>query len=85
MSKVAAKAVIGLIRVYQKTVSRVLPAMCRFQPSCSAYTIQALQTRGLLRGLALGARRVLRCHPFCRGGEDPLPLSDCSHSMANRD
>ena len=84
MTKVAAELVIRLIRIYQLTVSRVLPPMCRFQPSCSVYIVQALQTYGLLRGLLLGTRRVVRCHPFCPGGDDPLPLSDGSATTPHR-
>jgi len=62
---------IGLIRVYQKTLSRVLGPICRFHPSCSHYTVEALRKYGLIRGLAKGAWRILRCNPFTQGGYDP--------------
>jgi uncharacterized protein len=68
------RALVWLIRLYQR-VSRRLPPVCRFQPSCSSYMIEALQTHGLLRGLALGLYRILRCNPLCRGGFDPVPSS----------
>ncbi|MEO8031897.1 MAG: membrane protein insertion efficiency factor YidD [Gemmatimonadota bacterium] len=62
-----------LIRGYQLTISRALPSSCRFTPSCSQYTLQAVETYGLLKGSWLGARRILRCHPWHPGGYDPLP------------
>lgn len=63
---------VGMIRVYRRFLSPMLPASCRFTPSCSLYTLQAVEKYGLLRGGALGAWRVLRCHPFARGGFDPV-------------
>jgi uncharacterized protein len=63
---------IALIRVYRRFVSPVLPASCRYTPSCSLYTLQAIERHGLLRGGFMGARRLLRCHPFSAGGYDPV-------------
>lgn len=66
------RAAAGLIRGYQRFVSPVLPASCRFYPSCSQYTLEAVTKYGLIRGSWLGARRLIRCHPFNPGGHDPL-------------
>jgi uncharacterized protein len=62
---------VALIRVYQRLVSPFLGPLCRFQPSCSHYMVAALRKYGLVRGLAKGAWRVLRCHPWNPGGYDP--------------
>ena len=63
---------VALIKVYRRVVSPMLPPSCRFTPSCSLYTLQAIEKYGLLRGGFMGARRVLRCHPFSEGGFDPV-------------
>lgn len=60
-----------LIRAYQVTLAPLLGPACRFTPSCSRYTVEALRKYGLLRGLAKGAWRVLRCNPWNPGGFDP--------------
>ena len=63
---------VALIRGYRRFISPMLPPSCRFTPSCSLYTLQAIEKYGLLRGAFMGARRVLRCHPFSEGGFDPV-------------
>lgn len=67
------KLLIGAIRVYQLTLSRMLPPSCRFYPSCSEYTLQAIAKYGALKGAWLGVKRISRCHPFNPGGYDPVP------------
>lgn len=61
------------VRGYQVSISPLLPASCRYFPSCSAYAVEALQRHGALKGSWLAARRILRCHPFTPGGYDPVP------------
>lgn len=62
-----------LIRLYQKTISRVLPPSCRFTPSCSHYGYEAIEKYGLIKGGWLAIKRVSRCHPLNPGGYDPVP------------
>jgi uncharacterized protein len=66
---------IGLIRGYRLLLSPWLGSQCRFEPTCSAYALQALQAHGAATGSYLAARRVLRCHPWCDGGHDPVPAT----------
>ena len=67
------RIVMGLIRGYQRVVSPALPPSCRFNPSCSQYSLEAIARYGVIRGGWLGARRIVRCHPFNPGGFDPVP------------
>jgi putative membrane protein insertion efficiency factor len=68
-----AKAAIAAIRLYQLTLSRILPSACRFTPSCSQYALEAYRKHGFVRGTGLSVWRVLRCNPFNKGGFDPVP------------
>ena len=63
----------SLIVLYQQTVGPMIPSSCRFVPSCSRYAHEALGTHGFFKGTWLGAKRIGRCHPFTRGGFDPVP------------
>jgi putative membrane protein insertion efficiency factor len=74
------KIVIGSLRFYKKFVSPMLPPACRYEPTCSMYAMEAIEVHGTLYGSWLALRRILRCHPFVRGGFDPVPASRESHS-----
>lgn len=69
----AAAPLVGLVRLYQVTISPILGPVCRYYPSCSAYSVTALERFGPVRGTWLTARRLLRCNPFARGGVDHVP------------
>ncbi|OZB35726.1 MAG: membrane protein insertion efficiency factor YidD [Halothiobacillus sp. 14-56-357] len=64
---------IRLVRFYQIFISPFLPPSCRFEPTCSQYAIEAIQTHGALKGGWMALRRIGRCNPFCEGGFDPVP------------
>jgi putative membrane protein insertion efficiency factor len=64
--------VLGPIVLYQRLISPALPRRCKYEPTCSAYAVQAIREFGILRGLALGAWRLLRCNPWSHGGFDPV-------------
>ena len=67
------KLLLKLIRFYRKYLSPARPPCCRFVPTCSEYALQAIGKYGALKGSWLALRRLLRCHPFCKGGYDPVP------------
>ena len=64
--------VLDFLRLYKTWLSPFLPPSCRFTPTCSEYAMQAVEKYGALRGTLMGAKRILRCQPFCRGGHDPV-------------
>ncbi len=65
----------AFIRLYQLTLSPIFGASCRFEPSCSAYVMEAIDRHGAWHGVKLGVARLLRCHPFATAGYDPVPES----------
>jgi uncharacterized protein len=67
------RALMALVQAYRYLLKPWLGNACRFEPTCSAYTLQSLHEQGALRGVALGAWRLVRCHPWCQGGHDPVP------------
>lgn len=64
---------IFLVRAYQLIISPYFPTSCRYHPTCSHYAIQAFGKHGMIKGFWLAMRRILRCHPWSKGGEDPVP------------
>jgi putative membrane protein insertion efficiency factor len=70
---VLGRLMVGAIRFYRSAISPLTPPACRFQPTCSAYAQEAVERYGAARGGWLALRRLLRCHPFCKGGYDPVP------------
>lgn len=80
------RIIILLVRLYQITISRILPRTCRFTPSCSQYTIDAMKDHGLIKGTILSIYRILRCQPLCAGGWDPVPPKglDLMNILKNR-
>jgi uncharacterized protein len=68
---------IAVINAYRSLISPLFPPSCRFQPTCSQYTLEAVERFGVLRGGWLGLRRIGKCHPFHKGGYDPVP--SCQH------
>ncbi|MDW0110183.1 membrane protein insertion efficiency factor YidD [Sporosarcina aquimarina] len=67
------KLVLLLIRFYQKMISPLTPPSCRFYPTCSHYGVEAVETHGVIKGLFLTIIRISKCHPFHKGGFDPVP------------
>jgi len=70
---IAARVLLVLIGFYKRWLSPVFGNQCRFYPSCSSYTHQAICKHGAVRGALLGAARICRCNPLCEGGNDPVP------------
>ncbi|MHC4711848.1 MAG: membrane protein insertion efficiency factor YidD [Planctomycetota bacterium] len=72
MREAVVKVLVGILRIYQVTVSPLLGPRCRFQPSCSQYMMEAIKKRGPVKGVLMGVARILKCHPFHPGGYDPV-------------
>lgn len=68
-----AKFCLGFIWLYQRSFSSIMGTQCRFYPTCSAYTAESIRRFGALKGMALGAHRICRCHPWAASGHDPVP------------
>lgn len=73
LSRAIALPLIILVKLYQFTLSPIMGRQCRYHPTCSWYALEALRTHGGLKGSLLAARRIARCHPFAKGGYDPVP------------
>ena len=66
------RALAAPIRLYQRVISPALPRRCKYEPTCSAYAVEAIRTQGAWRGVVLAVWRLLRCNPFSHGGYDPV-------------
>jgi putative membrane protein insertion efficiency factor len=73
------RAALAMIRFYKRNISPSLPAGCRYQPTCSEYTAEAIELHGVARGVSMGAWRLLRCNPWSAGGLDPVPSPRHKH------
>ncbi len=73
---------IGLLKLYRLLISPLYGQVCKFYPSCSAYSLQAVQTHGAWTGSILTAKRLARCHPWSAGGYDPVPGTDASEGAS---
>ena len=80
MSAIARRVAVSVVRTYQRLISPALPRRCRYHPTCSAYTVQALESYGILRGAVLAAWRLLRCNPLSYGGYDPVSTQTLFHA-----
>jgi putative membrane protein insertion efficiency factor len=75
LRRIAVRGLLAAIRLYQLTLSPWLGRACRYEPTCSVYTAEAIRTHGPAKGVYLGARRIARCHPWGGSGYDPVPPS----------
>lgn len=87
LAKALQLVAIALLRAYKFAISPLFPPSCRYVPTCSEYAIEAVEHHGVLRGSALAFWRLLRCHPFVKGGFDPVPLDpvsdNCPHASTH--
>jgi uncharacterized protein len=78
MNRIPTAALLILLRGYKRMISPMFPPACRFVPTCSEFAMEAIERHGALRGVAMAIRRLARCHPFARGGFDPVPTNATS-------
>ena len=79
-----AKSALALIKFYKLAVSPYLPSTCIYQPTCSEYSAEAIEQHGVLRGIWMGMKRIVRCNPFTTGGLDPVPVRNECPASATR-
>ena len=84
MIKMLKKLCLIFIRLYQIMLSPLLSGHCRFFPTCSQYVLEAIETYGIVRGILMGLKRILKCQPFCQGGIDPVVSKDECRKMLKK-
>lgn len=84
MKEIPKKIALSMIRFYQRAISPMLGGHCRFIPTCSQYTYEAIRIHGFLKGTFLGAKRILKCHPFHPVAYDPVPEKKVRNSDKNK-
>ncbi len=77
-------AAVGILRFYKAAISPYLPPACRYEPTCSVYAAEAVEQHGMIRGGFMALRRLLRCHPFHKGGFDPVPPAGSTDVSSSR-
>lgn len=82
-SRLLSRAMIGGVKLYQLTLSPIVGGQCRFRPTCSQFAIEALREHGPFRGGRMAFGRLLRCHPFSKGGYDPVPPAETRVEVGN--
>lgn len=83
MTNIIKKILILLVKFYQKFLSPLCPGVCRYQPTCSQYMIEAIEKHGIFKGVWLGCKRLMRCHPWSGSGYDPVPPTNVKKSKHN--
>ena len=85
VSTISSSIVIAIIKVYQYIISPLLGPRCRFTPTCSHYSVEALKTHGFFIGIKLTLVRIFKCHPFHKGGFDPVPLRSNNNNISKKE
>jgi len=80
LSEVGKNTALAFLQAYKRVLSPMFPPSCRYWPTCSEYAIEAVERRGAIVGMALAIWRLLRCHPFARGGYDPVKCASDEHA-----
>lgn len=84
MTKIIKQILILLVKIYQKFLSPLFPGVCRYRPTCSQYMIEAIETHGIFKGIWLGFKRLMRCHPWGGSGYDPVPPAEEKKNKHNQ-
>ena len=83
--KITTTTFIAFLRFYKKAISPFLPYACRYTPTCSEYMIEAIEKYGVIKGLLLGIKRIIRCHPWGESGYDPVPKKNTTTKQKKDD